>query len=72
MAAVAQTIGQLNDIECNQIMNLLVSLDKNIILPSEVLKGKSYLDWITLVYLYYEQTMESLATWNVLQKEDIN
>ena len=30
MAAVAQTIGQLNDIECNQIMNLLVPLDKNI------------------------------------------
>ena len=34
-------------------------------------KSKSYLDWITLVHLYYEQTMESLATWNVLQKEDI-
>ena len=34
-------------------------------------KAKSYLDWITLVHLYYEQTMESLATWNVLQKEDI-
>ncbi len=31
-------------------------------------KSKSYLDWITLVHLYYEQTMESLATWNVLQK----
>ena len=31
MAAVAQTIGQLNDIECNQIMNLLVPLDKNIV-----------------------------------------
>lgn len=31
MAAVAQTINQLNDIECNQIMNLLVPLDKNII-----------------------------------------
>lgn len=31
MAAIAQTIGQLNDIECNQIMNLLVPLDKNII-----------------------------------------
>ena len=34
-------------------------------------KAKSYLDWITLVHLYYEQTMESLATWNILQKEDI-
>jgi ATP-dependent helicase/nuclease subunit A len=34
-------------------------------------KAKSYLDWITLVHLYYEQTMESLATWNVLQKEDV-
>ena len=34
-------------------------------------KAKSYLDWITLVHLYYEQTMESLATWKVLQKEDI-
>ena len=34
-------------------------------------KAKSYLDWITLVHLYYEQTMESLAIWNVLQKEDI-
>lgn len=31
MAAIAQTIGQLNDIECNQIMNLLIPLDKNII-----------------------------------------
>lgn len=31
MAAVAQTIGQLNDMECNQIMNLLITLDKNII-----------------------------------------
>jgi intein/homing endonuclease len=31
MAAVAQTIGQLNDIECNQIMNLLIPLDKNIV-----------------------------------------
>lgn len=31
MAAVAQTIGQLNDMECNQIMNLLIALDKNII-----------------------------------------
>lgn len=31
MAAIAQTIGQLNDIECNQIMNLLVPLDNNII-----------------------------------------
>lgn len=31
MAAVAQTINQLNDIECNQIMNLLVPLDKNIV-----------------------------------------
>lgn len=31
MAAVAQTIGQLNDMECDQIMNLLVPLDKNII-----------------------------------------
>lgn len=31
MAAVAQTIGQLNDMECNQIMNLLIPLDKNII-----------------------------------------
>lgn len=30
MAAVAQTIGQLNDMECNQIMNLLIPLDKNI------------------------------------------
>ena len=30
-------------------------------------KAKSYLDWITLVHLYYEQSMESLATWNVLQ-----
>ena len=30
MAAVVQTIGQLNDMECNQIMNLLVPLDKNI------------------------------------------
>lgn len=30
MAAIAQTIGQLNDIECNQIMNLLIPLDKNI------------------------------------------
>ena len=34
-------------------------------------KAKSYLDWITLVHLYYEQTMESLATWKVLQKEDV-
>ena len=34
-------------------------------------KAKSYLDWITLVHLYYEQTLESLATWNILQKEDI-
>lgn len=31
MPAIAQTIGQLNDIECNQIMNLLIPLDKNII-----------------------------------------
>lgn len=30
MAAIAQTIGQLNDIECTQIMNLLIPLDKNI------------------------------------------
>lgn len=30
MAGIAQTIGQLNDIECNQIMNLLVPLDKNV------------------------------------------
>lgn len=30
MAAIAQTIGQLNDMECNQIMNLLIPLDKNI------------------------------------------
>ena len=45
--------------------------NKEKINPVLVKKYKSYLDWITLVHLYYEQTMESLATWNVLQKEDI-
>lgn len=40
MAAVAQTIGQLNDIECNQIMNLLVPLDKNIVKKVNFVKNQ--------------------------------
>lgn len=40
MAAVAQTINQLNDIECNQIMNLLVPLDKNIVKKVNFVKNQ--------------------------------
>lgn len=34
------------------------SLDENIILPSEVLKGKSYLDWIAMAICKYRQGEE--------------
>ena len=40
MSAVAQTINQLNDIECNQIMNLLVPLDKNIVKKVNFVKNQ--------------------------------
>ena len=40
MAAIAQTIGQLNDMECNQIMNLLIPLDKNIVKKVNFVQGQ--------------------------------
>lgn len=55
------------------------SLDENIILPSEVLKGKSYLDWIAMAMCkhrdgeslravvdnYQKTNKDELSTWNI-------
>ena len=56
MAAIVQTVAQLNDIECQQIMDLLVPLDKNI---------KKKVKFVTSKYgLNFKESLEYVITNN--------
>ncbi|WP_294394558.1 helicase-exonuclease AddAB subunit AddA [uncultured Clostridium sp.] len=66
--------GTVNDMQKNiERWIAAASLDKQVILPSEVLKGKSYLDWIGMALCQHNDgsiLRESIAVNNEIFKDD--
>ena len=66
--------GTVNDMQKNiEKWMAAASLDKEVILPSEVLKGKSYLDWIGMALCQHNDgriLRESIAMNNEMSKDD--